>query len=107
MPVSGASCAICMSMGFPRRKTGKLKPARYDGAPGEETKRSKNPRRDTPRLQKIARVYGEGAALRAGVERKIFPAIARGHDTIPAAAKPPGISERNAERLLRALTAMT
>ena len=68
---------------------------------------SEKPRLDTARLQKIAQAYWESAALMAAVELEIFTAIAHGHDTIPAAAKAAGISERNAERLLTALTAMT
>ena len=68
---------------------------------------SEKPRLDTTRLQKIAQAYWESAALMAAVELEIFTAIAHGHDTIPAAAKAAGISERNAERLLTALTAMT
>src|SRR6266446_1611061 len=107
MPVSGASCAICMSMGFPPGKTGKLRPARYDRATGEETKMSEKPRLDTTRLQKIAQAYWESAALMAAVELEVFTAIARGHDTIAPLAQATGISERNAERLLTALNAMT
>src|SRR5258708_38642921 len=61
MPVSGASCAIGMSMGFPPGKTGKLKPARYDRATGEETKMSEKPRLDTTRLQKIPQACCESA----------------------------------------------
>lgn len=68
---------------------------------------SSKARLDTTRLQKIAQAYWESAALMAGVELEIFTAIARGHDTIPTAAKAVGISERNAERLLTALVAMT
>ena len=68
---------------------------------------SEKPRLDTTRLQKIAQAYWESAALMAAVELEIFTAIAHGHDTIPAVAKASGISERNAERLLTALTAMT
>jgi O-methyltransferase domain/Dimerisation domain len=68
---------------------------------------SEKPRLDTTRLQKIAQAYWESAALMAAVELEIFTAIAHGHDTIPAAAEAAGISERNAERLLTALTAMT
>ena len=64
-------------------------------------------RLDTTRLQKIAQAYWESAALMAGVELEVFTAIAHGHDTIPTAAKAVGISERNAERLLTALVAMT
>jgi len=86
-------------MGFPPGKTGKLKPARYDRATGEETKMSEKPRLDTTRLQKIAQAYWESAALMAAVELEIFTAIAHGHDSIPAAARAAGISERNAERL--------
>lgn len=65
------------------------------------------PRLDTTRLQKMAQAYWESAALMAAVELEVFTAIAHGHDTIPAAAKAIGVSERNAERLLTALTAMT
>ena len=68
---------------------------------------SEKPRLDTTRLQKIAQAYWQSAALMAAVELEIFTAIAHGHDTIPAAAKAAGISERNAERLLTALCAMT
>ena len=68
---------------------------------------SEKPRLDTTRLQKIAQAYWESAALMAAVELEIFTAIAHGHDTIATAAKAAGISERNAERLLTALTAMT
>lgn len=64
-------------------------------------------RLDTTRLQRIAQAYWESAALMAGVELEIFTAIARGHDTIAALAKVVGITERNAERLLTALVAMT
>src|SRR5260370_24099453 len=107
MPVSGGSCAICMSMGFPPGKTGKLKPARYDRATGEETKMSEKPRLDTTRLQKIAQAYWESAALMAAVELEVFTAIAHGHDTIPAAAKATGIRERNPAQLPTAPTPMT
>jgi predicted nicotinamide N-methyase len=65
------------------------------------------PRLDTTRLQKIAQAYWESAALMAAVELEVFTAIAHGHDTIPAAATAIGISERNAERLLTCLAAMT
>ena len=65
------------------------------------------PRLDTTRLQRMAQAYWESAALMAAVELDVFTAIARGHDTIPAAAAAVGISARNAERLLTALTAMT
>ncbi len=65
------------------------------------------PRLDTTRLQKIAQSYWESAALMAAVELDIFSAIAQGHDTVAAVATAADISERNAERLLTALTAMT
>jgi hypothetical protein len=64
-------------------------------------------RLDTTRLQKIAQSYWESAALMAAVELEIFTSIAHGHDTIPAVAQATGISERNAERLLTVLAAMT
>lgn len=64
-------------------------------------------RLDTTRLQKIAQAYWESAALMAAVELEVFTAIAHGHDTVPAAARAVGISERNAERLLTVLAAMT
>ena len=64
-------------------------------------------RLDTTRLQKIAQAYWESAALMAAVELEIFTAIAHGHDTIPAFAKSIGITERNAERILTVLAAMT
>lgn len=65
------------------------------------------PRLDTTRLQKMAQAYWESAALMAAVELEVFTAVAHGHDTVPAAARAIGISERNAERLLTALCAMT
>ena len=68
---------------------------------------AEKPRLDTTRLQKIAQAYWESAALMAAVELEIFTAIAHGHDTIPAVAKAAGIGERNAQRLLTALVAMT
>ena len=68
---------------------------------------AEKPRLDTTRLQKIAQAYWESAALMAAVELEIFTAIAHGQDTIPAVARAAGIGERNAERLLTALTAMT
>ena len=64
-------------------------------------------RLDTTRLQKIAQAYWESAALMAAVELEVFTAIAHGHDTIPTAAKAIGITERNAERILTVLAAMT
>lgn len=68
---------------------------------------AEKPRFDTTRLQKIAQAYWESAALMAAVELEVFTAIAHGHDTVPAAAQAVGISERNAERLLTVLAAMT
>lgn len=68
---------------------------------------TEQPRPNTTRLQKIAQAYWESAALMAAVELEVFTAIAGGHDTIPAIAKAIDISERNAERLLTALAAMT
>jgi hypothetical protein len=68
---------------------------------------AEKPRLDTTRLQKIAQAYWESAALMAAVKLDIFTAIARGQDTIPAVAEAAGIGERNAERLLTALCAMT
>ena len=68
---------------------------------------AEKPRLDTTRLQKIAQAYWESAALMAAVELEVFTAIAHGHDTIPAVAKAAGIGERNAQRLLTALVAMT
>ena len=68
---------------------------------------AEKPRLDTTRLQKMAQAYWESAALMAAVELEIFTAIARGQDTIAAVAKAAGIGERNAERLLTALSAMT
>ena len=68
---------------------------------------AEKPRLDTTRLQKMAQAYWESAALMAAVELEVFTAIAHGQDTIAAAAKTVGISERNAERLLTVLVAMT
>ena len=64
-------------------------------------------RLDTTRLQKMATAYWESAALMAAVELGVFTAIARGQNTIPALAKAVGMSDRNAERLLTVLTAIT
>lgn len=64
-------------------------------------------RLDTTRLQKMAMAYWESAALMAAVELEIFTAIAHGNDTIKAVAKAANISERNAERLLTVLVALT
>jgi predicted nicotinamide N-methyase len=68
---------------------------------------AEKPRLDTTRLQKIAQAYWESAALMAAVELDVFTAIAHGQDTIPAVATAAGIGERNAERLLTVLCAMT
>ena len=68
---------------------------------------AEKPRLDTTRLQKMAQAYWESAALMAGVELEVFTAVAHGHDTVRTVAKAVHISERNAERLLTALTAMT
>src|SRR5262245_6479135 len=68
---------------------------------------AEKPRLDTTRLQKIAQAYWESAALMAAVELEVFTAIARGQDTIASLAKAVDISQRNAERLLTALAAMT
>jgi predicted nicotinamide N-methyase len=68
---------------------------------------AQQPRLDTTRLQKIAQAYWESAALMAAVELEIFTAVAHGHDTTAGVARAAGISMRNAERLLTALTAMT
>jgi predicted nicotinamide N-methyase len=55
----------------------------------------------------MATAYWESAALMAAVELDVFTAIERGQDTIPALAKAVGMSDRNAERLLTTLTALT
>ena len=68
---------------------------------------AEKPRLDTTRLQKMATAYWESAALMAAVELDVFTAIERGRDTIPALAKVVGMSDRNAERLLTALCALT
>jgi SAM-dependent methyltransferase len=67
---------------------------------------AEKPRLDTTRLQKMATAYWESAALMAAVELDVFTAIERGQDTIPALAGAVGMSDRNAERLLTALTAL-
>src|SRR6266700_549855 len=64
-------------------------------------------RLDTTRLQKMATAYWESAALMAAVELDVFTAIERGQNTIPTLAKTVGMSDRSAERLLTALTALT
>src|SRR5215468_897960 len=68
---------------------------------------AEKPRLDTTRLQRMATAYWESAALMAAVELDVFTAIARGQNTIPALAKAAGMTDRNAERLLTALAAMT
>src|SRR5215475_11110103 len=68
---------------------------------------AEKPRLDTTRLQRMATAYWESAALMAAVELDVFTAIERGHDTIPALAKAVGMSDRNAERLLTVLSALT
>src|SRR5436190_20614965 len=67
---------------------------------------AEKPRLDTTRLQRMAQAYWESAALMAAVELDVFTAIAHGQDTIPSLAQAAGISDRNAERLLTALSAM-
>lgn len=68
---------------------------------------AEKPRLDTTRLQKMAQAYWESAALMAAVELEIFTAIARGQNTILAVGRAAGIGDRNAERLLTALVAMS
>ena len=68
---------------------------------------AEKPRLDTTRLQKMAQAYWESAALMAAVELGVFTAIAHGGNTIAAVAEVVGISERNAERLMTVLVAMT
>src|SRR5882762_2351715 len=58
---------------------------------------AEKPRLDTTR----------SATLMAAVELDVFTALERGQHTIPTLAKAVGMSDRNAERLLTALTAMT
>ena len=64
-------------------------------------------RLDTTRLQALALSYQQSAALMAAVEIDLFSAISRGDDTIPAVARALDITERNAERIVTVLTAMT
>ena len=61
---------------------------------------------DTTRLQTLSRAYWQSAALHAAVELGLFTAIAEGANTIPALALRLDLSERQAERLVTALTAM-
>ena len=63
-------------------------------------------RPDTVRLQRLAKGFWESAVLMAGVELGLFTALARGGDTIAAAARAIGVSELNAERLLTAARAL-
>src|SRR5690242_10641723 len=111
MPVSGASAAICISMGLP--PDGNPQSLSRCAIIGQQERKpmsdtpSPKARLDTTRLQKIAQAYWESAALMAAVELDVFTALARGHDTIPQLAAAIGISARNAERLLTALVAMT
>ena len=58
------------------------------GQPERKPRCRNKPRLDTTRLQKIAQAYWESAALMAAVELEVFTAIAHGHDTIPAVARP-------------------
>lgn len=75
--------------------------------PAERMTQQQRQRLDTTRLQKMAQAYWESAALMAAVELEVFTAVAHGQDTIAAVAQTVGISERNCERLLTALTAMS
>ena len=68
---------------------------------------AEKPRLDTTRLQRMATAYWESAALMAAVELDVFTAIERGHDIVPELAKAAGMTDRNAERLLTALAALT
>ena len=73
------------------------------------SKRTAHPspaRPDTVRLQRLAKGFWESAVLMAGVELGLFTALARGGDTIAAAARAIGVSELNAERLLTAARAL-
>jgi hypothetical protein len=72
-----------------------------------ESARPNTTRLDTTRLQKMATAYWESAALMAAVELDVFTFIARGHDTIAALARAAGMTDRNAERLLTVLTALS
>ena len=108
MPVSGASCAICMSMGVSSGEDGKLRPARYDRATGEETKMSEKPQtgHHAP-AEDRAGLLGKRRPDGRGRARGLHRHRARPRHRSRRSAKAVGISERNAERLLTALTAMT
>jgi hypothetical protein len=80
---------------------------RASGEAAPDSQATNRPRLDTTRLQRMAQAYWESAALMAAVELEVFTAIAHCHDTVPLVARAVGISPRNAERLLTALTAMT
>jgi SAM-dependent methyltransferase len=61
---------------------------------------------DTVRLQRISKAFWESAALMSAVDRDVFTAISRGHNTIEKLARAIDIEAVNAERLLTVLTAM-
>lgn len=63
-------------------------------------------RPDTVRLQRISKAFWESASLMSAIELGAFTVIARGDDTIDAAARAMGIEPVNAERLLTVLVAM-
>lgn len=61
---------------------------------------------DLTRLQHLSRAYWQSAALFAAIELDVFTAISQGADTISAVARARDLSERQAGRLVTALTAM-
>lgn len=61
---------------------------------------------DLTRLQHLSRAYWQSAALFAAIELDVFTAISQGADTISAVAQARDLSERQAGRLVTALTAM-
>ncbi len=61
---------------------------------------------DLTRLQHLSRAYWQSGALFAAIELDIFTAISEGADTIAAVAQARDLSERQAGRLITALTAM-
>lgn len=63
-------------------------------------------RPDTVRLQRISKAFWESAALMSAIELGAFTAIAKGQDTVAAAASAMDIEPVNAERLLTVLVAM-
>ncbi len=65
-----------------------------------------NKRANTVRLQTLTKAFWESAALMSAIELGLFTAIDGGARTAAAVAEAIGISARNAERLLVALTAM-